>query len=300
MKEEGGELSAFGAVRRQPQLKLAMSIKVAPGRRRDPLVVLIVAALSAYHLATLARLSLQESAVARRAAAAGDLPARARGRARREGSLRGAARGRRRPLAAPVQRRLLAATSPTRRSSTARASRSRTASRPKKGKPMPEQEDLPPILGRSAVSLLRTVYFRPHVRDPAAAAVRRPGVRIDPDRHLDAAGEERAAAGVQDGDAGRAARAGHLHGRRDAAGAVDAAADPRDPERPDAPRARRARRPPRSAGRGGVQGSRQLVRRRQRAALRVARQGAHLRAPTSSPSSTTSRTPSRSSVPTAS
>ena len=93
------------------------------------------------------------------------------------------------------------------------------------------------------------------------------------------------------------ARAAHLHAGRDAARAVDAAADPRDPERPDAPRTRRARRPARSAGRGGVQRPRQLLRRRQRPAVRGrAPRRCRRRRPTSSRSSRTSRTPSRSST----
>ena len=50
-----------------------MSIKGRQVAGVTTLVVFIVAVLSAYHLATLARLSLQESAAARRAAPAGDL-----------------------------------------------------------------------------------------------------------------------------------------------------------------------------------------------------------------------------------
>ena len=84
-----------------------MSIKSRQVAGVTTLVVFIVAALSAYHLATLARLSLQESAARGELLRAGDLPARARGRARRDGSLCRAARGRRHPLAAPVERRLL-------------------------------------------------------------------------------------------------------------------------------------------------------------------------------------------------
>ena len=158
------------------------------------LVVIIVAALSAYHLATLARLSLQESASRGELLRQAIYPARARRGARREGSLRRAARGRRHPLAAPVHRRLLPRTSPTRRSSIAKAWRSRTAVTSEEGQPhsRPGGSDDDPRPQRPS-SLLRTVYFRPHVRGPAAVAVRRPGVRHDQDRHLDAAGEERAA-----------------------------------------------------------------------------------------------------------
>ncbi len=74
----------------------------------------------------------------------------------------------------------------------------------------------------------------------------------------------RSASTLRDGG-GTADRAAHLDDRRDAARAVDAASDSRHPERPEPPRTRRARRHARSAG-AGVQGPRQLVRSRQRAA----------------------------------
>ena len=121
---------------------------------------LIVAILSAYHLATLARLSLEETRCAARCCAQRDLPARARGRRpRRRRSGDGAARGRRRPLHPRIRASATRRTSPTPRSSIATAWRSRTASRRRKGSRCPTRRSSAPLIGAAPIAQLKRGLF---------------------------------------------------------------------------------------------------------------------------------------------
>ncbi len=179
-----------------------------------------------------------------------DLPARPRGRRRRGAdpyeALRadgGAA------LDARVERRLLARTSPTRRSSTsdgvAVAHARSVARRPAAAaERRTSRRWSRPARLRSCARSTPTGRFE--IRQPLLAGDQ--PVRRDPDRGVDAAHAQRAAQRAAERGRHGAGGAGGVVARRDAAGAVDAAADPRHPERPDPARARRARRPARPAG----------------------------------------------------
>ena len=153
----------------------AVSIKAKQVAGVTTLVVVIVAVLSAYHLATLTRLSLQETA------SRGELLAQAIFQRAREvvaqgagRSVRGAARRRRHPVAPRVEHRLLAQRhlrgdrQHGRRRGRAQLSVARRASR------SPEQEDLAPLVDGSAARAAARRLLRSHLRGPAAAARRRP------------------------------------------------------------------------------------------------------------------------------
>ena len=163
----------------------------------------------------------------------------------RRGSVRGAARGRRAAVDPRVEHRLFRATSPTRRSSTSDGIAVAHSVPTLEGQPMAEQEDLG-AAGRRAGTLaqLRAVYSDRTLRDPrsrCSPATRQFGsIRIGVSTLLVA--QRAAATRSAAPPAAVARRAARVDARRDAARAVDAAADPRDPERPDAPRTRRARR----------------------------------------------------------
>ena len=184
----------------------SMSIKGRQVAGVTTLVVVIVAALSAYHLATLARLSLQESAVARRAAHAGDLPARARSRAARRRiptrrCARTAASARSCTRASATRRNVVYAAIVNKR----RRRRRAQLSHPKKASRCPSRRISAPSSIATPIALLRIVYSdrtfeirQPLLlRRPASSASIRIGISTHP-------GEERAADGVQAGAAERA------------------------------------------------------------------------------------------------
>ena len=229
-----------------------MSIKSRQVAGVTTLVVFIVVALSAYHLATLARLSLQESGAARRAAARRrSSSARARSWPPRGPDPYAALRedgGIRSLLQSSVGFSPNVLYAAIVNSDGVAVAHSAFTSEEGKRDPRAGGSVGRPRSQRRVAAARR--LFRSHVRGPAAAPLRRSAVRLDQDRHLDDPGEGRAAQGVQDARC-RASLLALIISTvgRDAAGAVDAAADSRDPERPHAPRPRRARRPPGSAGR---------------------------------------------------
>ena len=228
---------------------------------------------SAYHLATLARLSLRGERLAWRNATPGDFPAGARrGHAN---DVESATRRCRRTAASDrcsSQPRATPRTSPTPPSSTARESPSRTASRRYEGQRLPEQEDLAKIVDASLDRPAAQRLLGSDVRDQPAAPARRPAVRCRFASGSRPCWSRASSRGAFKAAAGRSHRAADLVVCRDAARAVDAAADSRHPERPFAP------------GRGELDvrldlpRSRssaiwQLVRSRERAAVGVAGQG---------------------------
>ncbi len=167
------------------------------------------------------------------------------------------------------------------------------------GQPTPQLEDLTNITDASWWRQLWFVFEerRYELREQILAGD--DAVRRHSHRRVDVVRSQRDPQGADELRLHRAHRPGDLDDGRDAAGAVDAAADSRHSERADAAGPRRARRPARPA-RTGVRGPRQLVRGGQRAARRGAQQraaggiGVDAR-PSSSRSWRTWRTPWRSS-----
>ena len=160
----------------------------------------------------------------------------------------------------------------TRPSSIPRAGRSRTASRRRKARRCPCSKTCVVFEDASALEQVTGGARRAPVRAAGADSAGRQGLRRHPHRRLDLPDPQR---DPPDAAAVRLHRGGgarDLDDGRDAAGAVDAAADSRDPERPQPAGTRRARRPARPA-RAGVRRPRQLVRGRQRAAGRGAGAG---------------------------
>ena len=136
-----------------------MSIKAKQVAGVTTLVVAIVAILSAYHLATLARMSLEETQLR------GEMLARAIYQRAREVVPRPATdlatalqQGRRRPLDARIRHRLHAQRHLRRdRRCEGRGDRARV-SRPQEGQPLPDQEELEPIIDRGPIAQLEAVY----------------------------------------------------------------------------------------------------------------------------------------------
>ncbi len=120
--------------------------------------------------------------------------------------------------------------------------------RSQEGRRLPPGGDLGALVSRSGAVRAAVHLLGPgaHARVPAAAAARRPRVRLDSRRRLDAAHPARPRPVAHAGDRHGVRRAGHRRLHRDAAGAAAAASDPRHPQRPHAPRPRRVRRPARS------------------------------------------------------
>ncbi len=157
--------------------------------------------LSAYHLATLARLSLEETA-SRGEMLAQAIFQRARDVVAQGGAdpLRGAAR-RRRLRSMLESSVVLARTSPTPRSSIADGVAVAHSFPSRRGAAdAPQQEDLAPLGdGRSASSSSASSYRGPHARDPRSRCCsRRRGVRLDSHRRVDAARPQRAGRSASD------------------------------------------------------------------------------------------------------
>ncbi len=248
-----------------------MSIKAKQVAGVTTLVVLIVAVLSGYHLATLARLSLQETASARGAPLAGDLPARARGRRDADRrSLRRAPQRRRHPIDPRIQHRLFPPTSPTPRSSNPKGIGRRAQLSVAGGHGDARAGGLRADRRRrcdraAATPCTRTGRSKSASRFwPASEQFATIRIGVSPllvrNELQDAL---RTAAGTV------IAVLGDLDARGDAPRAVDAPSDPRHSERIEPPRARRAGCPPRSARGRRVQGPRQFVRSGQRADCRA-------------------------------
>ena len=248
-----------------------MSIKSRQVAGVTTLVVFIVAVLSAFHLATLARLSLAESQ------SRGDLLLHAIFQRAREVAPRAANRA----IPTPARRCSDGGIRSLLESSMGFAGNVTYAAivnregiavahslKDQEGQHMTDQEDLASVLKQGSLQLLRAVY------SDRTFEIREPLLLGDQDFGSIRIGVSTLLVKHELREALRTALQSVLLAllistrRGDAARAVDAAPDSRDPERPHASRTRRAGRPPRAAGRGGVQGSGHLLRGRQRAAVR--------------------------------
>ena len=192
--------------------------------------------------------------------------------------------GARRPTRTPRSRltagsaRFSKPESATRRTCCTRPSSSQTAPRSPTVRrrwraTMLEHEDFAPIVEAGTLEQLRAVYSEQRRFEIRQPMLRRAAVRRDPGGRVHVARQRRDSDAVKRAAQTARRRADRLDGRRDGAGAMDAPADPRHSERPEPAGSRRARRRARFAGRG-VQGSRQLVRCGQRAAVRGRAPGA--------------------------
>ena len=231
--------------------------------------------MTAVQMASLTRRPHRGDGVARRAAEGCDSPSHRRGRSRRPSrSLSGVegGRGLRSILNSAVTNQpetntmLYAAVVDTEGAAVAHSIP--TA----EGSVLPVLEDLIVFKDASALEQVTRRARRASVRAAGADSAGGQGLRRDPHRRLDLPDPQR---DPPDAAAVRLHRGGgarDLDDGRDAAGAVDAAADSRDSERPQPAGTRRARRPAGPPG-PGVRRPRQLVRGRQRAAGRGAGAG---------------------------
>jgi hypothetical protein len=215
-----------------------VSIKAKQVAGVTSLVVAVVMALSAYHMTTLARLNIEDTA------SRGQMlknaifqRAKGRGRAWSRRSVRGAARGWRDPVDHQLRQRVFQNVGYV--AIVNKDGLAIVSSLPQLvGQPIPVAgragaAGLPAVGHRASSPAASRRLFRSDLRDQRADGRRgkRPGVRFDPHRRVDDAAERGAERGDAECGGGGARRIDTGVGGRDAVVAVDAAADSRDPER---------------------------------------------------------------------